>query len=201
MAWPGDAAVVVSLVGLVKIKQGFNNPSVFQGKTVEAINSRLRPKPERPDPSKLNTNEGYAFVGSMVYGDGFEITSLERDQLIESNPDCHKLIFPYLGGEEVNTSASQSFRRYVINFGEMSLEEARVWTGLMQIVEERVKPYREILKKIHLRLPALSVIGGVMEIPSFGCSLCRNRTIRPLPGDRASHEALNAFISANKSHF
>ncbi|MEA1052703.1 DNA methyltransferase [Lamprobacter modestohalophilus] len=147
MAWPGDAAVVVSLVGLVKGKYDTNNLSVFEGKTVEAINSRLRPKPERPDPSKLNVNEGHAFVGSMVYGDGFELTLLERDRLIESNPNCHELIFPYLGGEEVNTCASQSFRRYVINFGEMSLEEARAWPDLMGIVEERVKPYRENLKE------------------------------------------------------
>ena len=53
---------------------------------------------------------------------------------------------PYLGGEEVNTSPVQAFRRYVINFGEMSLEEAGRWPELLQVLKKRVKPERERTK-------------------------------------------------------
>ena len=34
------------------------------------------------------------------------------------DPRTRSVIFPYIGGEEVNTSPTQSHHRYVINFGE-----------------------------------------------------------------------------------
>ncbi|MCA9717004.1 MAG: hypothetical protein KC468_20190, partial [Myxococcales bacterium] len=49
-------------------------------------------------------------------------------------------------GEEVNRSPTQAYRRYVINFGERSLEEAAAWPGLLAIVRERVKPARARLR-------------------------------------------------------
>ena len=53
------------------------------------------------------------------------------------------MIFPYIGGEEVNTSPTHAHHRYVINFGERSEAECRRrWPDLMAIVEERVKPER-----------------------------------------------------------
>jgi hypothetical protein len=55
-------------------------------------------------------------------------------------------IFPYLGGEEVNTSPTQSFDRYVISFGQMPLDEAERWPDLIRIVREKVKPERDKLK-------------------------------------------------------
>src|SRR5262249_49196922 len=54
-----------------------------------------------------------------------------------------KRIFPYLGGEELNTSPTQSFERYVISFGDMTLEEAERWPDLLAIVREKVKPERD----------------------------------------------------------
>ncbi len=54
-------------------------------------------------------------------------------------------IFPYLGGEEVNTSPRQEFDRYVISFGQMELAEAERWPDLLAIVREKVKPERDRL--------------------------------------------------------
>ena len=42
----------------------------------------------------------------------------------------------------MNTSPTHAYHRYVINFGEMKLEEAGQWPDLLEIVEERVKPDR-----------------------------------------------------------
>ncbi len=63
-------------------------------------------------------------------------------QLIEKNPRNQEVIFPYIGGEEINTSPTHAYHRYVINFGERSEAEARSWGDLMEIVEEKVKPER-----------------------------------------------------------
>jgi hypothetical protein len=51
-------------------------------------------------------------------------------------------IAPYIGGEEFNDHPGQMYRRYVINFGELSEEEARQWSELIAIVERKVKPER-----------------------------------------------------------
>src|SRR4029434_2634568 len=62
--------------------------------------------------------------------------------LIEKDPRNGERIFPYIGGEEINTSPTHAHHRYVINFGEMTEEEARRWPELMAIVERKVKPQR-----------------------------------------------------------
>ena len=46
------------------------------------------------------------------------IATMER--LIAENPKNAEVIFPYIGGEEVNSSPTHAHHRYVINFGERS---------------------------------------------------------------------------------
>jgi hypothetical protein len=127
-----------------KIESTRSNTKCETAKT--AINSRLNPKPERPDPLQLAANANLSFVGSYVLGMGFTLTPDERDALIAKDKRNAERIFPYIGGEEVNTSPTQDFHRYVINFGEMSLEEAFRWPDLIEIVREKVKPERDKLR-------------------------------------------------------
>jgi hypothetical protein len=102
------------------------------------------------DPKPLLANAGKSFQGSTVLGMGFtfddsnpDATSIEEmHRLIEKDPKNAERIFPYIGGEEVNTSPTHSYHRYVINFGEMTEEEARQYPDLMAIVEEKVKGKR-----------------------------------------------------------
>ncbi len=143
MPWPGDAAVAVSVVHLEKGRlASIVGQAMLDGQPVASINSRLRAGAERADPVPLAANAGLSFQGSIVLGMGFVLTPAERDALIERNAHNAKRIFPYIGGEEVNTSPTQAFERYVINFGEMSLEEAERWPELIAIVREKVKPER-----------------------------------------------------------
>jgi len=145
MKWPGEANVAVSVVHLAKghLASISGLRRRLDGIDVTSINSRLRPKPERPDPHPLAGNSGLSFVGSYVLGMGFTLTPEERDALVHKHKRNAERIFPYLGGEEVNTSPTQSHDRYVINFGEMALEEAEKWPDLIRIVREKVKPERD----------------------------------------------------------
>ena len=63
-------------------------------------------------------------------------------ELIAKDPRNAERIFPYIGGEEVNNSPTHAHHRYVINFGEISEEEAHQWPDLIRIIEEKVKPER-----------------------------------------------------------
>lgn len=69
------------------------------------------------------------------------IATMER--LIAENPKNAEVIFPYIGGKEVNESPTHAHHRYVINFGERREDECRrQWPDLMAIVERKVKGAR-----------------------------------------------------------
>src|SRR5207249_3724012 len=87
-----------------------------------------------------------SFQGSIVLGMGFVLTPEEREDLIRRDARNAERIRAYIGGEEINTSPTQAFSRYVINFGSMTLKEAEQWPDLIRIVREKVKPERDILK-------------------------------------------------------
>ena len=69
-------------------------------------------------------------------------------QLIESNNKYLEAIFPYLGGEELNSSPNLNYHRFVIDFGDLPLDLAqRQWPKLLEILRIKVKPFRDGLKR------------------------------------------------------
>lgn len=150
--WPGaSVAVVISILHVVKGEASAE--PVLDGRAVHRISSYLFPGGGDGAPARLMANAGRSFQGSIVLGMGFTFddtdtkgvaSSLEdMRRLVEENPANAEVIFPYLGGEEVNTSPTHVHHRYVINFGERSEGECRErWPQLMAIVEKKVKPAR-----------------------------------------------------------
>ncbi len=158
--WPGEAAVVVSVVHIMK---GSATGLRLDGREVDFISAFLFHGGGHDDPERLAANSGKSFVGSYVLGMGFTFDDTDKKdiatplsemhRLIDSNPDNQKTISPYIGGEEVNSSPTQAHHRYVIDFG--SREEAecwRDWPDLMKIVDERVKPERLAQKDAGARI-------------------------------------------------
>ncbi|MGH7173124.1 MAG: Eco57I restriction-modification methylase domain-containing protein [Gemmataceae bacterium] len=148
--WPGQAAVVVSIVHVAK--GAIAVPYELNGLRTARITAYLFHAGGHDDPVQLQSNAGIGFQGCVVVGMGFTFDDRDKAgianptrlmrELIAKNKQNADRIFPYIGGEEVNDSPTQAYHRYVINFGEMSEEEARHWPDLMKIVEERVKPER-----------------------------------------------------------
>lgn len=153
--WPGQAAVVVSVVHIVKGE--FSGVRELDGKAVDNITAFLFHRGGHEDPARLAENAGKSFVGSYVLGMGFTFDDTDNsgvassiadmERLIRKDPKNAERIFPYIGGAEINTSPTHAHHRYVINFGDMSEEEARRWPDLMSIVEQKVKPQRARLTK------------------------------------------------------
>ena len=157
--WPGLAAVVVSVLHIVK--GATLAPKRLDDKQVETITAFLFYRGGNDDPARLAANVGMSFVGNYVLGMGFTFddtdtqgvaTSLaEMRRLVNADPRNAERIFPYVGGAEINSSPTHSHHRCVINFGAMSEAEARQWPDLMTIVESRVKPGRMRTKRKALR--------------------------------------------------
>jgi hypothetical protein len=147
--WPGVAAVVVSVVHGVRGKYG--GVKRIDGVEAQLITAFLFHRGSDEDPATLPENAGRSFQGAIVLGMGFtfddtnpEATPIaEMQRLIAENPRNQEVIFPYIGGEEVNDSPTHAHRRYVINFGEMAESEVRAgWPNLMDILERKVRPER-----------------------------------------------------------
>jgi hypothetical protein len=146
LRWPGEAAVVVSVV---HIRKGSHpGPVELDGRLVERITAFLFPRGGDADPVRLAANAGKGFQGSIVLGKGFTFDDTdqtgeanpltEMQQLIDESSHNGERIFPYIGGEEVNSNPTHAHHRYVINFGTMTESEARRWPDLMSIVEAKI---------------------------------------------------------------
>jgi hypothetical protein len=155
LKWPGEAAVVVSVV---HITRGNAASPKLDGEEVTRISAYLVPGSFDLTPSTLAQNAEKAFIGSVLLGMGFTFdnktaaqgaaNSLEEmRRLISANRKNAERIFPYIGGEELNNSPGQLPHRYAINFGDLTEYEARQgWPDLLAIVEEKVRKERAKLK-------------------------------------------------------
>ena len=155
--WPGEAAVVVSVLHIAKTgtaanvgtegepaesgtaKDGlatgrFVGAKMLDGATVENITAFLFHRGGHADPVRLEANAGKSFQGSIVLGMGFTFDDTDKKgvasplsemhRMIEMDPHNREAIFPYVGGEEVNTSPTHAHHRYVINFRDYPLRRA-----------------------------------------------------------------------------
>jgi hypothetical protein len=148
--WPGQAAVVISVVHIAK--GPLPPPFELDDSRVSEITAYLFHHGGHENPSVLKTNEKKCFIGNYVLGLGFTFDDTAADGLTNRIKDMHELvakdernakrIFAYINGADVNDDPTQAPYRYIINFGQMTEEEARKWPDLMKIVEEKVKPGR-----------------------------------------------------------
>ena len=153
LKWPGQAAVVVSLVHLAK-GHG-SGPYLLDGRSVSTITAYLFNAGGHEDPHTLRSNARISFKGSEVYGPGFIFSDNSSDglsnpislmkSLIQKDPQNAERIYPYIGGDEVNDSPTHTNVRFVIGFGDMDEQHARQWPELFQIVEQKVRPQRQLL--------------------------------------------------------
>ena len=131
LKWPGQAAVIVSVVHILKEPSPFSTPPKLGGIAVERISAYLVKGEYDDSPSMLAENAAKAFTGTKIYGNGFTFddsdskglaTSIsEMNQLVEQDGNNSRIIKPYLGGEEINNDPVHAHRRFVIDFGDMPL--------------------------------------------------------------------------------
>ncbi len=160
LKWPGEAAVVVSVVHLSK--DAVTSP-LLDDKPVKRISAYLVEGDLDISPSLLAASAGRAFQGSIPLGKGFIFDDVaarkgeasyldEMKRLIAKNPENGKRIFPYLGGDEVNNDPAHQHFRYIIDFESMSESAARSgWPDLIDILEQRVRGERAKQKREDLQ--------------------------------------------------
>jgi hypothetical protein len=146
--WPGQAAVVVSVV---HVSRGVEvRPARLDDQETARISAYLVPGSTDASPVRLRENP-YFSLGSKIYGQGFlfadddpECTPIaERQSLLAAHPDWIDRVPPYIGGQEVNSDPMHSPRRFAIYLSDVDDErDLDAWPELKSIVERKVKPER-----------------------------------------------------------
>ena len=151
--WPGTANVVVSLVWIHG--SAWNGRYCLDERQVAGITSLLSEVGDQSgNPKFIVASQGIGFIGSVLLGTGFILTPEHAEDLIAGNARNRDVILPYLGGEDLNTSPTQSASRYVIQFSDWPLARtgdfrtrkepvASDYPDCLSIVERLVKPERD----------------------------------------------------------
>jgi hypothetical protein len=87
-------------------------------------------------------NRGIAFQGAIVLGLGFAVEPEVARALIVKDVRNADVLFPYLNGQDLNSTPDGSASRWIINFREWSQERAATYRDCFEIVERLVRPER-----------------------------------------------------------
>ncbi len=137
--WPGMANVEVNLLAL-RGREGIYTREL-DGQIVDFISSKLDDEPEA-EASRLRSNRGLAFRGLNPRGAGFIIDPSVAQSLLEHDPRSSECLAPFLNGDDLNSDPESKPSRFIINFGNCSLEEAEDFPNLLEIVRRDVLPQR-----------------------------------------------------------
>jgi hypothetical protein len=151
MRWPGEAAVVVSIVHLLRNAQ---RSPILNGRNVTRVSAYLMEGILDESPARLVRNRRGASKGSDIgsiaftFDDESSKTAVspisEMKKLLAAEPQSSERILPFIGGEEVNSSPDHSPHRFVISVSDLTERElGSRYPKLFQLLKERVKPERE----------------------------------------------------------
>ena len=143
--WPGEATLEIAKVWATS--HSWSGQHVLDGRPVAGIDEMLYPLSRSGwRKRRLVENADKSFQGSIVLGMGFTMSPEEAQALINKDSKNADVLFPYLGGEDLNQSPTQTAPRWIINFFDWPEEKARRYPDCFSIVQERIRPERDKVK-------------------------------------------------------
>ena len=134
------AAVHISIVGF---DNGSETERQLDGESVRAINANLTGGVDLTGAKRLTENLGIAFMGDTK-GGPFDIPdALAQEMLAIPNPDGRSnsdVVKPWVNGKDIT---DRRRGMWIIDFGDMSLEQAALFEAPFEYVAQKVRPQRE----------------------------------------------------------
>ena len=148
LKWPGEAAVVVSVVHVAK---GAVISPILDSRQVCRISAYLVEGYLDRAPARLAANVRRAFQGSTILGTGFLfdddgwaqgkcLSIAQMHELLLRDPTNAERIFPFLSGEDLNSMPSFKAKRFVVDFADFPLRrepQLGPWSGLTEKEREQ----------------------------------------------------------------
>jgi hypothetical protein len=144
--WSGEAQVTVSIVNFVH-RGPYAGQKRLDGKKVASINSSLKAKSKKAEYYHINSEKKLAYVGVAIQGIGFIVNEKQRRKYISRDSANRKVIKPYLVGDDLNQSVNSRPSRWIVDFSDLPLEEAKQFKLPYQHVVKNVKPHRDKVRR------------------------------------------------------
>ncbi|MFF4232869.1 Eco57I restriction-modification methylase domain-containing protein [Streptomyces sp. NPDC001820] len=141
--WPSKTAVLeYSAVWISKPGVASDAACVLDGLVVPpGISSSLNPASRSTAcVERLSGNAGLSFSGVKITSLGFTLPPSDARSWVAQDARYSDVVFPYLGGQEVNTHPAHDTDRWIINFRDWSLERAKQYPKAFEKVLRDVKP-------------------------------------------------------------
>ncbi|UGQ11275.1 hypothetical protein LO772_31480 [Yinghuangia sp. ASG 101] len=147
--WPSKSAVLeYCAVWTSRAHMNEYAPRCIGGVSVIGISSSLHPKSRVASwVERLTENSGICFQGAIILGLGFTLPEAEARAWIAEDRKYSDVLFPYLTGQDINSSTTHTSDRWVINFGDRCEQSAMQYPRAYARVLHLVKPERELLKR------------------------------------------------------
>lgn len=152
--WPAKSANLeyAAAWGTKSPSRSIQTRPVADGVPCARISTLLEPEGrETGAPARLKENKRIAFQGSIVLGKGFILSTEEAVAWIREEPRDKAVLAPYLNGEDLNSSPTCDASRWVIDFGDKSMESASQYGRPWRRVEAVVRTERSKNKIPHRR--------------------------------------------------
>jgi len=137
--WPGKASVVVHQIHI--FKGDWAGKRLLNNQTVNTISADLGDT-EFWEAKKLNENLGRAFQGPVLLGEGFKIEHKVAKTWTDADETYNRILFPFIGGNEVNKDPFYRPPCSAINFWDWSEEESKKFIFAYERVRSEVLPAR-----------------------------------------------------------
>ena len=136
--WSGDAAVHVSIVNWTKEKERQN---FLDNIEVPFITSSLKSEISVTNSRILKANKNFSFQACELSGKGFIISEEEAREWIKIDSKNTDVLKPMIDGKTLINPCLKL--DWVIDFNDLSIEEASEYQLPFQRVKEKVKPERD----------------------------------------------------------
>jgi type II restriction/modification system DNA methylase subunit YeeA len=138
--WSGEAKVHVSLVNWAK-----KEPKIrfLDNSIVSIINSSLQPHIDVSNSLKLKANLNRCFQGVIPVGEGFIVTEQQVKDWIKADAKNQEVLKLFSMGANLARNPHGKPERWIIDFNDMSLEDASDYKLPFQHLKTYVKPERD----------------------------------------------------------
>lgn len=138
--WSGEAKVHVSLVNW-----GKQEPTQFylDNQIVRQINSSLQANIDVSQATRLKANLNYCFQGVIPVGKGFIVTEEQVKAWVKEDPRNQEVLKLFSMGANLAKNPLGKPDRWIVDFNDMSLEEASEYEVIFEYVKRHVKPERD----------------------------------------------------------
>lgn len=150
LQWPGEAAVVVSVVQFTK-NPTLQLQALLDDKPVDRITAYLFHLGPDTSPQPLLENTNKMFSGINPNGEGFVLSESEKVQIVGTDASQLAHVKPYLGFEEMADSPTATPVRFIINFEGFSEDQVKQSPALYQHLSQTVKVQRQSSNESRLR--------------------------------------------------